>query len=1071
MLAQRLKQMLQPLWSLVIAGAIMQTMAGPQRASAATVVNFAPGVEASPTGLTPGQIAGLQTANFNTLVLFSITITTNGTFYYGGGGGPNILLCTNGAYVGPSNWGSLLNQCEASPSSISRIEMCIGGYLDQSFLNIKNLIAANGTGTNTVLYQNLSALKNALSLNAMDYDDEYEYDSSSAISFGQMCAAVGMKVTFCPYTNPGYWQAVKSGLGSTVDYVYLQCYAGGQGQDAATWSGYFSGSVPVLPGDWDADPGGDIGFLNLMHMGAREGCVGGWFWPNEANGTISTSTLDHYINLIRAGFGPNIYWQGGTADYNAGANWVGGIVPGAGTNAINDSGSNNIVQINAADPAWTLNDLWAGDGSAATGAYVQNGSTVNVGTAGGWVRLGDSSGAVGYYTLNAGTLNATNNLDVGEAGTGILNINGGIINIGGAGLFDVSDTGTKGVVTQTNGTVNCSAQMWVGQNTGTGTYTLSGGALNVHNYLVIGRSGGTGTLVMTNGTLTQDTSGNLLVGTGYGTAGGTSVATLNQSGGTITSAGQILIPEEAPATSTCNFSGGMINANNWFVVGRGGGVGTFTMTGGTINKNNSGAFIVSSYDGGTSVGTFNQSAGVINCAAQYWIGNGNGGTANGTNNISGTASVVTSDWVAIGRGGVGVLNISGGSFTKTGNSGNLDLGAGGNQNGGVGTLTQSGGFITNTASGTWLGEVGNATWNLNGGTDILGQVTMCLNNLGLNATLNLNGGLFQTSGITNNTPAGDTSILSFNGGVLQANASNPNFVSSLSQALVKPGGAVIDSQIYSITIPQALLDSGGGGLTKLGTGVLTLTGANAYTGPTVVNSGTLALTGSGQIGQSSLISVMAGAVLNVSGRSDQTLTLNSGQTLKGSGSVNGKLSALAGSTINPGDAIGTLTVQNNITLAGQLLMELSRTNVQNCDELVSSVGSIGGGGLLTVTNLGPALQLGDTFQLFNQPVNGFTTINLPNVAPYNWANNLAANGTIQVTVASTSPTSIATGVTGNSLVLSWPTDHTGWQLQCQTNSLTGTNWVDVLGSTTTNQVTIPLDAANGSVFFRLIYNP
>jgi len=33
----------------------------------------------------------------------------------------------------------------------------------------------------------------------------------------------------------------------------------------------------------------------------------------------------------------------------------------------------------------------------------------------------------------------------------------------------------------------------------------------------------------------------------------------------------------------------------------------------------------------------------------------------------------------------------------------------------------------------------------------------------------------------------------------------------------------------------------------------------------------------------------------------------------------------------------------------------------------------------------------------------------------------------------------------------------------------GTNWVDVAGSTTTNQIIIPMDPANGSVFFRLIY--
>ena len=61
-----------------------------------------------------------------------------------------------------------------------------------------------------------------------------------------------------------------------------------------------------------------------------------------------------------------------------------------------------------------------------------------------------------------------------------------------------------------------------------------------------------------------------------------------------------------------------------------------------------------------------------------------------------------------------------------------------------------------------------------------------------------------------------------------------------------------------------------------------------------------------------------GTTLDVSGRGDQTLTLNSGQTLKGSGSVKGNLNALAGSTLSPGDTIGTLTVRSNVTLGGVL---------------------------------------------------------------------------------------------------------------------------------------------------------
>jgi hypothetical protein len=57
---------------------------------------------------------------------------------------------------------------------------------------------------------------------------------------------------------------------------------------------------------------------------------------------------------------------------------------------------------------------------------------------------------------------------------------------------------------------------------------------------------------------------------------------------------------------------------------------------------------------------------------------------------------------------------------------------------------------------------------------------------------------------------------------------------------------------------------------------------------------------------------------------------------------------------------------------------------------------------------------------------------------------------------------------GNILTLSWPAGHTGWRLQSQTNGLTGT-WVDVAGSTATNQVTVPINPANRSVFFRLVY--
>lgn len=67
------------------------------------------------------------------------------------------------------------------------------------------------------------------------------------------------------------------------------------------------------------------------------------------------------------------------------------------------------------------------------------------------------------------------------------------------------------------------------------------------------------------------------------------------------------------------------------------------------------------------------------------------------------------------------------------------------------------------------------------------------------------------------------------------------------------------------------------------------------------------------------------------------------------------------------------------------------------------------------------------------------------------------------------PGLIQHSLAGNQLTLSWPTN-LGWILQAQTNSVVGTNWVNVAGSASTNQITIPISTNVGSVYYRLI-NP
>ena len=62
-------------------------------------------------------------------------------------------------------------------------------------------------------------------------------------------------------------------------------------------------------------------------------------------------------------------------------------------------------------------------------------------------------------------------------------------------------------------------------------------------------------------------------------------------------------------------------------------------------------------------------------------------------------------------------------------------------------------------------------------------------------------------------------------------------------------------------------------------------------------------------------------------------------------------------------------------------------------------------------------------------------------------------------------------ISGSLLQLTWPSTHVGCRLEAQTNSAgagLGTNWFTVTGSAATNQMFVPIEANNGSVFFRLI---
>jgi hypothetical protein len=162
-----------------------------------------------------------------------------------------------------------------------------------------------------------------------------------------------------------------------------------------------------------------------------------------------------------------------------------------------------------------------------------------------------------------------------------------------------------------------------------------------------------------------------------------------------------------------------------------------------------------------------------------------------------------------------------------------------------------------------------------------------------------------------------------------------------------------------------------------------------------------------------------------------------------------------------GTTTGTLTVSNHLTLGGSTVLKLNTAGSPTSDEVICP--TIAGGGVLTVTNVGPALTAGTTFQLFSTSASGFSSVSLPvsdHGLTYTWTTNLAANGSITLASASSGSLSglkftVAPVVSGTSLSFSATNSGSGTvYLLTSTNLSTPIGlwtpiWTNVLGGSGT----------------------
>ena len=691
--------------------------------------------------------------------------------------------------------------------------------------------------------------------------------------------------------------------------------------------------------------------------------------------TVSVSTGTAAIASLLAGSAGLTKLGSGTLALSGANTFTGSLTVAAGALSINswNNSSSNGPLGNSSTPV-TLGSATSSGMLIYTGSNIRPPSTVrgiNLAAGGGVIRMGGSGRDGGYVHINGSSITGSGPLTIDSPGmtrflivgsgsfTGPVTVQAGELqaNVTSGATFTPFGVGTNGLGSAM--TVNAGAILTVYSAANTPTILLGSLAgsgtvrRDSESTIVTLRIGGDDTSTTFSGRL-QDAFAPVKVGAGTLTLSGSNSYT----GATSVNAGVLALGTSTALAGGGNlsFGGGTLRfsaANTVDYSGRIKSSGSSV----SIDTNSQSVTFGSSIDSTNTGGLTKLGAGTLTLSGSNSY---TGSTRLGSGTlVVGNASALAASTLDMNSADSGSVTFSQDS-TLGGLTGSRDLD--------MGTRTLSIG--NNNQSTTYSGRLSN------GGLTKLGSGTLTLSgsNSYTGAT-SVNAGVLALGTSTALAGGGN---LSFGGGTLRFSAAN---TVDYSGRIKSSGSSVsIDTNSQSVTFGSSIDSTNTGGLTKLSSGTLTLSGSNSYSGNTTISGGRLTLSGNGVLGSGSY----AGAIANAG---ELVIGSDVAQTLSGAITGTGSLTK---------SGAGTLTLSGASNFSGAVTINGGVVSVASWNN-ANTAGVWGGAGSLIAMNGARINYTGATASGNLRGVNlasGNNTIDVASGATLNFAasNSFQSNG-------------------------------------------------------------------------------